>query len=182
MLSYLTLIDCNVLIFICLRLQLGEKFKDNDKVVIAKIDATANELDHTKISSFPTIKLYKKGDNTVSTVDKIFFSWPYWLDAEKATPSIGNIWLNFSCAWIYLGCRVQRRENAGRHEQIHRNRRPVRPSCSWRGSPSHTLGPQLSISRALSNPISCVVLTRGLWNFPPSCTVAEMLIVHAYFE
>jgi Thioredoxin len=70
----LTLIDCNVLIFIRLRLQLGEKFKDNDKVVIAKIDATANELDHTKISSFPTIKLYKKGDNTVSTVDKIFFS------------------------------------------------------------------------------------------------------------
>jgi Thioredoxin len=48
-------------------LQLGEKFKDNDKVVIAKIDATANELDHTKISSFPTIKLYKKGDNSVST-------------------------------------------------------------------------------------------------------------------
>lgn len=50
----------------CLWLQLGEKFKDNDKVVIAKIDATANELDHTKISSFPTIKLYKKGDNSVS--------------------------------------------------------------------------------------------------------------------
>jgi protein disulfide-isomerase A1 len=53
---------------------LGEKFKDNDKVVIAKIDATANELDHTKISSFPTIKLYKKGDNTVSKVDRIFSS------------------------------------------------------------------------------------------------------------
>ncbi|CAH1400203.1 unnamed protein product [Nezara viridula] len=45
--------------------QLGEAFKDRDDVVIAKIDATANELEHTKISSFPTIKLYKKGDNEV---------------------------------------------------------------------------------------------------------------------
>lgn len=44
--------------------QLGEKFADSDSVVIAKIDATANELEHTKITSFPTIKLYKKGDNS----------------------------------------------------------------------------------------------------------------------
>jgi len=29
------------------------------------MDATVNELDHTKINSFPTIKLYKKGDNTI---------------------------------------------------------------------------------------------------------------------
>jgi len=45
--------------------QLGEKFKDSEAVVIAKIDATANELEHTKITSFPTIKLYKKGDNGI---------------------------------------------------------------------------------------------------------------------
>ncbi|XP_067003886.2 protein disulfide-isomerase [Anabrus simplex] len=45
--------------------QLGEKFKDNDKVVVAKMDATANELEHTKIVSFPTLKLYTKGDNKV---------------------------------------------------------------------------------------------------------------------
>lgn len=29
------------------------------------MDATANELEHTKIQSFPTLKLYKKGDNSV---------------------------------------------------------------------------------------------------------------------
>lgn len=45
--------------------QLGEKFKDNESVVIAKIDSTANELEHTKITSFPTLKYYKKGDNAV---------------------------------------------------------------------------------------------------------------------
>lgn len=42
--------------------QLGDHFKDSDSVVIAKIDATANELEHTKVTSYPTIKLYKKED------------------------------------------------------------------------------------------------------------------------
>jgi len=45
--------------------QLGESFKDNAEVVVAKLDATANELEHTKVGSFPTIKLYKKGTNEV---------------------------------------------------------------------------------------------------------------------
>jgi len=38
---------------------------EDSSVVIAKIDATVNELEHTKINSFPTIKLYKKGENKV---------------------------------------------------------------------------------------------------------------------
>lgn len=44
--------------------KLGAHFESDEDVVIAKIDATANELEHTKITSFPTIKLYTK-DNQV---------------------------------------------------------------------------------------------------------------------
>lgn len=48
--------------------ELGEKYKDSETVVIAKIDSTANEFDakHPKILSFPTLKLFAKGDNSVS--------------------------------------------------------------------------------------------------------------------
>lgn len=52
--------------FCCIALQLGEAFKSKEDIVIAKIDATANELEHTKIENFPTIKLYTKGDNEVT--------------------------------------------------------------------------------------------------------------------
>jgi len=40
--------------------ELGEKFKDNADIVVAKMDSTANELEDIKIQSFPTIKFFPK--------------------------------------------------------------------------------------------------------------------------
>merc|ERR1712002_1180850 len=45
--------------------QLGEHFKDSDSIVVAKMDSTANEVEQVKVQGFPTIKLFKKGDNKI---------------------------------------------------------------------------------------------------------------------
>jgi protein disulfide-isomerase A1 len=43
--------------------KLGLKFTHAEDIVIAKMDATANELEEVKVNSFPTIILYKKETN-----------------------------------------------------------------------------------------------------------------------
>jgi len=45
--------------------ELGEKFKDREDVVVAKMDATANELADIKIQSFPTLKFFPKNSDEV---------------------------------------------------------------------------------------------------------------------
>jgi protein disulfide-isomerase A1 len=39
--------------------ELAEKFKDREDIMIAKMDATVNQLEYVKVGSFPTIYLYK---------------------------------------------------------------------------------------------------------------------------
>ena len=48
-------------------------YKNDDSIVIAKMNSMGNELEHTKITRFPTFKLYQKGDNKVLPYSINFF-------------------------------------------------------------------------------------------------------------
>lgn len=45
--------------------ELAKKYESNGDIVIAKMDATANELEDVKVQSFPTIKFFPKDSNKV---------------------------------------------------------------------------------------------------------------------
>ncbi|XP_033747481.1 protein disulfide-isomerase-like [Pecten maximus] len=45
--------------------ELGEKFKENADVVIAKMDSTANEISDVKVQSFPTLKFFPKNSEEI---------------------------------------------------------------------------------------------------------------------
>ena len=45
--------------------ELAKEFESDDSIVIAKVDATANECEGVNIKSFPTLKMWKKESNQV---------------------------------------------------------------------------------------------------------------------
>merc|ERR1712066_654877 len=45
--------------------KLGEHFKDDESIIIAKSDATANEFAGVEVQGFPTLKYFPKGENKI---------------------------------------------------------------------------------------------------------------------
>jgi len=72
--------------------KLGETFKDNDKVVIAKMDMTANELETVKVNGFPTIKLFKAETNNAVDYDggRTLEDFSNFLAKEASKPTISK--------------------------------------------------------------------------------------------
>jgi hypothetical protein len=48
--------------------KLAEKFKDDDSIVIAKMDSTKNEIDQVRVDSFPTLKYFPKDSDEVTAL------------------------------------------------------------------------------------------------------------------
>jgi len=72
--------------------KLGEKYKDHENIIIAKLDGTANELEDVKIQSFPTIKFFPAGSDSAIdyTGDRTLEGFTKFLESggkETAAPS-----------------------------------------------------------------------------------------------
>ena len=61
--------------------ELAEAYKDDPDVIIAEMDATANEVEDINIRGFPTLKFFKAGGEGKSVID---FEGDRTLDSLKA--------------------------------------------------------------------------------------------------
>ena len=106
--------------------KLAEILQNRDDVVVATMDATLNELEHTIVRSFPTIRLYRKG-RSHPFKDYKEYNGERKLAKIKlfCTPCIclrRRVCLNKSVSFVSL-------RNNGRYKEIFGHRRYI-----WRSS------------------------------------------------
>jgi len=72
--------------------ELGEAYKDNADLVIAKFDATLNEASGVQIQGYPTLIWYPKGDKTGKKYegDRDIEGFKKFLDAESSALKVAN--------------------------------------------------------------------------------------------
>lgn len=72
--------------------ELGEHFKDNKDLVIAKFDATANEADGVEIRGYPTLKFYPKDNKDGVDYDgeRDLDSFKKWLTEKSPVLQAGE--------------------------------------------------------------------------------------------
>lgn len=54
--------------------KLGEKYAESDDIIIAKMDATTNEVESLAIQGFPTLKYFPAGGKEVTTLTCVTFT------------------------------------------------------------------------------------------------------------
>ena len=73
--------------------ELAEHFASDDDVVIAKMDATKNEVDGVQVTGFPTLKLCMKETNEVSDETVMSFYIPTTSSFGCSyVPSFHSVW------------------------------------------------------------------------------------------
>jgi len=69
--------------------KLGEKYKDSESILIAKMDSTTNEVEDVKVQSFPTLKYFANGEVVDYKGGRTFDDFVKFLDSDGKVQDSG---------------------------------------------------------------------------------------------
>lgn len=74
---------------------LAEKYRDHEDIIIAELDATANELEAFAVQGFPTLKYFPAGQGRKVRQDPIFLGLSPQMEPGKdreGVALVGRLW------------------------------------------------------------------------------------------